>query len=502
MTQKGRYGLSWNGPLKDDLIVYCAWDVEPLHELHRQLTSSLSPDYHHLVSQLSELEIIRAIDPGLVKRKKSNLKAMEAVTLHLSSLPPDNNHASLYTCMEGHVAGYKHVYYSSDDRRANIVLDSRQEAVTAWQQFSSWATQEMREAGTECALVMEHHDNEVFGDQEQDTADETVSDSAGPTSAQAQTNVIDAAKCKEVTEALMASKCPVVMDFSYRAGEDSIGLVMYVGQPHSYKMDVTMEMVKEGKLGDLMKSDCVKVVNRLDSDSSYAALKYFSDNGVTVNKVYDMNYAVKAVDYLEYGQSWFQQQGLSNKDLVKFLGLKLDMKSSQQHRLYMAYLQLQQMLPDYIQEKVFELGKYEVAMAAKNDLSLKAKYKKLDLKRHLDQSTVHIRMVGHKVSKEDRDAIINLVSLFSDAEDMHAQIYHHERCLLVSVKYRHKMDDMIKFLEDSVDSVGARYIVSSPRELRKVIEKTDRKVVEMLALVDIQAGNAKSLFENGLLSQE
>ena len=35
--------------------------------LHSLLTSELGPDYRHLVTQLSELEVIRCIDPELLK---------------------------------------------------------------------------------------------------------------------------------------------------------------------------------------------------------------------------------------------------------------------------------------------------------------------------------------------------------------------------------------------------------------------------------------------------
>ena len=99
VTKNSKFGLDWNGPLKvlnrpiralylykftnhisvqpirtvfyillqDDLVVYCAWDVEPLHALYSQLRREISPDYHHLVSQLSEIELIRSVDPALAR---------------------------------------------------------------------------------------------------------------------------------------------------------------------------------------------------------------------------------------------------------------------------------------------------------------------------------------------------------------------------------------------------------------------------------------------------
>ena len=83
--------------LEPEFVVYAAWDVEPLHRypdrrgflknfirnlqnklflpfhhiflyrLHSLLTEDLSPDYRHLVTQLSELELLRCMDPALLK---------------------------------------------------------------------------------------------------------------------------------------------------------------------------------------------------------------------------------------------------------------------------------------------------------------------------------------------------------------------------------------------------------------------------------------------------
>ena len=54
---------------------------------------------------------------------------------------------------------------------------------------------------------------------------------------------------------------------------------------------------------------------------------------------------MKALDYYEYGQSWFQQKSMRSNPMLKFLGIDLDKKVAQEHRLYVAWLELDDTLP-------------------------------------------------------------------------------------------------------------------------------------------------------------
>ena len=87
-------GYMAKADLEPEFVVYAAWDVEPLHRyisclrlgflesflftlfsrcrLHTLLTEDLSPDYMHLVTQLSELELLRCMDPALLKVGTNN----------------------------------------------------------------------------------------------------------------------------------------------------------------------------------------------------------------------------------------------------------------------------------------------------------------------------------------------------------------------------------------------------------------------------------------------
>ena len=104
----------------------------------------------------------------------------------------------------------------------------------------------------------------------------------------------------------------------------------------------------------MLASECPKVMLRTDTEACHAAFKYFSLNNVDINNIIDLNLAVKvtkatmlntskfyqcifnliakALDYYEYGQSWFQQKSMKSGALLKFLGIDLDRKVAQEHR--------------------------------------------------------------------------------------------------------------------------------------------------------------------------
>merc|ERR1719242_1727600 len=148
VTKDGAFGLDNPNPLRDELIVYCAWDVDPLLSLYETLQREISPCYHPLVTQMSEIEILRAIDPGLAKAKRKNIKTLATLSLFLSNLPPQTSPADLYISLAGQISGYKHVDLSQQSRTATILLDSREAAVTAVKEFHKWATADMKDQHT------------------------------------------------------------------------------------------------------------------------------------------------------------------------------------------------------------------------------------------------------------------------------------------------------------------------------------------------------------------
>ena len=86
------------------------------YRLYERFLKEIDPSYRHLVSQLSEIEIIRSFDPELAKRKSKNVKNMELVTMHVSRLPRGTCAPDMYSALTGHAVGHRHVYTSARDR--------------------------------------------------------------------------------------------------------------------------------------------------------------------------------------------------------------------------------------------------------------------------------------------------------------------------------------------------------------------------------------------------
>ena len=108
-------------------------------------------------------------------------------------------------------------------------------------------------------------------------------------------------------------------------------------------------MIHAGGLGELLDdANCVKIISRTDTDAVHAAIKHFAVNNISVRNLFDLSNAAKALDYVEHGQSWFQQKQFNSKDLLRSLGIVMDPKVSQSHRLYIAYLEIRHQLPAHI----------------------------------------------------------------------------------------------------------------------------------------------------------
>ena len=121
--------------------------------------------------------------------------------------------------------------------------------------------------------------------------------------------------------------------------------------------------------------------------------------------------------------------------------------------------------------------RYEVTVAAQNQHSLKAKYKKNELKRSVDQVTVHIRLHGkrNKISKSAQEKIRDMVSTFSTHEDMDPEFQFVGRCCVLSVKHKHKIPDLLTHLDENMERSGLSYTLSSPKYFKDVLEKALRK---------------------------
>ena len=118
-----------------------------------------------------------------------------------------------------------------------------------------------------------------------------------------------------------------------------------------------------------------------------------------------------------------------------------------------------------------------MTLASQTQHSLKAKYKKTELKRNVDTFTVHIRLHGkrNKISKSAQEKIREMVSTFSAHEDMNPEFQFVGRCCLVSVKHKHKIPDLLTHLNENMERSGLSYTLSSPRYYKDILEKALRK---------------------------
>ena len=447
---------------------------------------------------MSEIEIIRAIDPANAKIKQKNLKTMLALSLFLSDLPPGTSPADLYSSLAGQSSGHKHVNLAEVSGTASVVLDSREVAVTSVIEFDKWASRKMVDCGTRCKLIVEHFDNEVFqtaptqneaGDQSRADTEEELDVHAGRN----KTSVhLDVEMCRDTVRSLLAAKAPVVLDFSLYL-DKKIGVELYLGSMPSYKLVLSQRMLTEGELASLFSGDCVKVVNRVDANTVQAALKYLVENNVNISNIYDLSLGARAVDFFQHGQSWFQQPMPSAKSLGKYVGLSLSPLTSRQHQAYLAYLQLSRKTPARIQSLLDTFVGLDIAISTDSKEGLKAKMKKLDLKRDLEDKSVHIRMIGKSVDKDSREKMKDLVYSF---QDVASRLTDHEerlgivrdyhdfgRTALIQLSNPTRVKEMIEYLE-SVREKSDLYYKVTDTSYKKILEKpkssTNMQILETL----------------------
>ena len=486
-----------------------------LFSLYETLQREISPCYHPLVTQMSEIEILRAIDPGLAKAKRKNIKTLATLSLFLSNLPPQTSPADLYISLAGQISGYKHVDLSQQSRTATILLDSREAAVTAVKEYHKWATADMKVQHTHCQLIVENFSNEVFaGDNgesgETETGDEDVESAIY--SGQIKTVVaLDVDGCRDVVSALLGTNSPVLVDFSLYSseGEERLGAELYLGTMPSYKLVLSHRMLTSGHLASLFSGDSVKIVNRMDSEAVQSAISFLFKNDVNVRNVFDLSMAVRSLDFFEYGQSWFQQPMPSSRNIGKLLGLSLDPKTSKQHKSYLAYLQLKRKIPTKIQSLLDTFVELDIISAAQTTESLKAKAKKSEMKQVLENKYVHIRLQGKSGLQFKTDSRVKLKELVYSYNDVVTSLTNEEeksgiirdysefgRSVLVETSSIHRVAQLVHFLEQQQSRTDLKYIVSNT-SFKKTLEKP--KTTTNLGTLELSLReNIKNLANAGL----
>jgi len=459
VNKDGKKGLDTKDNLDDELLLYCAWDVDPLHKLHDLLNSAISPAYSHLVPQVSEIEIIRAIDSKLAKIKRNHLKSMELCNVFLSNLPDKLAPPELYSSLT-HVQGNKHIYFSEINGTANIILDSREEAVQVCKNFSEWGDKLGPEV--RCDLVIEDYTHGNTAEILENNKSDDVGDKSG---------FISPKQCNGIVKSLMQAKCPVAIDFLHVPSDNTCFLELYTGAGSCLKVLITQEMEE---LGELLSSDIVKIVPRLDLGSVHLCLKLLNSFKVRVNNVFEIQTAVKSLDYLEHGQSLFKQETKSVKNISSYLGIPMiatglaSSSTIKLHLCYMAYLHLSQTIPQYFQDLLTELAVMEIEIGTdENALSFKPKRKAF--KARLDGRCLHLRLIGEEksdVSLQDQRKMKEMVMATMISKNTTMLEYNtFGRCAIVELENGEAVRTVSEELE-KLESKDLKLKVSHPAVLQ------------------------------------
>ena len=199
-------------------------------------SSLITPDYQSLLAQLSEVELLRNVDPNLASIKKANVKAMESRAVFLSYLSTSVKKPDLYE-MLALFEGNKQVFFSPQHQTAHFVMDSRMAAVQALEKLKS----SRRSLGTKgnkasMTLVTKLEDNEVFV-VDNDVGKEVITDGLTPYEL-----------TTEVLTAVVEAKVPVVMEFVYSDSSEFSETVIeiYYGTDPVVKLLLNRENVDAG----------------------------------------------------------------------------------------------------------------------------------------------------------------------------------------------------------------------------------------------------------------
>ena len=484
VNKDGKKGLDKTENLDDNFLLYCAWDVDPLHKLHDLLNVAIAPAYSHLITQVSEIEIIRAIDSKLAKIKRDNLKSMELNNVFLSNLPGTLAPPELYSSLT-HIKGHKHIYFSGTSGTANIILDSREEAVLACENFSEWGNK--LGSQVKCQLVIEDRKNteEILENENNKAGDKQELKSP--------------AECKGIVKSLLKEKCPVVIDFIHIPDNNACILELYAGAGSSVKVLITQEM---GEIAVLLSSDVVKIVPRLDLGPVHFCLKLLHSLKIKVNNVFEVQTAVKSLDYLEHGQSLFKQEARSIKNISSYLGIPMMAtglatgSTIKLHLCYMAYLHLSQAIPLYFQDLLAELAVLEIEIGSDNN-ALSFKQKRKAFKARLDGSCLHLRLIGDDKSDVDLENQrkmkgILMTTMISKKITM-LKYNTIGKCAIVELEHGEAVRVIMKEIEKLEESRNLKLKASHPIVLQPRIDKPSVPEVNLRNLQGILEKNLEKL---------
>lgn len=476
--------------LGPELILYSAWDVEPLHLIRDTMDTLIDPDYRHLVQQVSDFDLIRPIDANLVKKKRANLKNVENCGVFLSNLGDKVRKPDIYQFVSTEL-GHKHVYFSDSHHASNIILDSRQNALDFYKLYSKKRLPRNLGPKAKISLVINAHPTEVGEaivekDQEADRDDSWVTNPK---------------LCAEMVDIIIDAKAPVAIDFLKMP--TSLVIEMYIGVMPCIKIAVTTELVTEGRLGDLLScADVPKIMLRLDTDSVHVMLKQLAVNGVYMKNVFELDSAWKSLDYLHHGQSFFKM-GFSNiQKICSALGIERDTSGlvSKLDWYLLCYTHLASVIPHSFQKILAERAAVELDIGTGQDLAFNKNMRR-QLKDKIDLHCLHFRVSGSKSKKDEMSTLKNYILKYLVTKNFVMLNYMEvERSAIVELQSRGQVVVVLDDFQNRTFDIGNLNVaITTPHILKELLEKPPVKPVLMEKLRSEIAKDLVKLKDGGLL---
>ena len=385
--------------LPDEMIAYAAYDVEPLLDLHAITASLIEDDYLPVMRDLCDEDIIRNVDPQLLKLKKAYLNDKEYRTVFIKNLKSKTggarvNKAEVYELLAMH-EGMKEVLFSKSS--AHVTLPSRQSALLLYQSLienenklgglaESFKNKFGRKA--KAALINEADPSEIMA--------ANIETTQASNRMKTDNFIVDYQMIKKLSNILLKTKLAVILDFVLR-GED-ISLELFTGTHPTLKFQISRDTIENG-LGEIFASeDIVKVVPRLDSNNVHQGIRMAASYGFKPVNFFDLNAACNAIDYVVMGQSMFMAPSMPINLISSRFGIETPTKKDDY--LY-TYLYIVKLLPKSILSLLFDKAAIDAKFASNISIpEAKEARKKIRLKH--EGQCVHVQIKNDGFAKNMR----------------------------------------------------------------------------------------------------
>jgi hypothetical protein len=395
--------------LSDEMKAYSAFDVESLLDLKNITNSLIAEDYQPLLKYLCENELIRNVDPHLLKLRKKHLKEKEDCCLFIDRFVTKFKDAdkgigkmNIYEFLACH-EGMKDVYFSNAS--AHVIMPTRQSTISLYDTLTkdrntpgSLAKEFQQKIGenAKVCLINDAESSEIL----------SVSMDNGESlqKLKAENYVIDLLVIRKLMDILLKVKYPVMLDFTWK--DENLGMELFVGTHPVLKFRITQESVEHG-IGELIaSSNIVKIVARLDTDNVYQAFRMLSLLGFKPSNIFDLNTACNAIDYAVMGNSIFTAHSLPIKKFAARFGIETPTQTEDFFYLYL-YL-VNHLLPPSILNLISKKSVVDTDIGSNISIP-ESKEQKRKLRIMHESHCVHITLNNLRTaSKNEEESVISL----------------------------------------------------------------------------------------------